>query len=354
MSECDKILRAGIFNTLIVNSQKTISDNLFSWLSTVEWETFSKMQQDGLQVGFPIKGVPVNISGNHNKESFKEWKKAVQEGNVRNFDQSETFQLIKNNVDDTIVNAWLECIRSKSGQTGLTFETKSEENSKTLVIEVKYSPANINDVPPEISNWQLVGASFVIEPQITEVPYGGYTFVLTRDGDQEVTVILNLKGGGTKTHRVNRIQPPVTFQNIEGNYFYPGTTDDPKDDMYFRVVQKQADLTVEIKSASQKLYDTGEEGVAGMAAAIYNLELKQWVKETKEKIGGDRIETEEKKVYVKNTYIGKIEGGVAVLKSDPDNTFTMTITTNPYYDRLDILITSTEKSTNFPSCIKTP
>src|SRR5712691_8741228 len=82
-NDCGAILQQGIFNSIITQQQKSVTDNLLEWLIRVDWGTFSQKQNSGLNIGFPIYGVPITISGSHTQDEFNQWQSAVNQGRYR-------------------------------------------------------------------------------------------------------------------------------------------------------------------------------------------------------------------------------------------------------------------------------
>src|SRR5262245_53159490 len=109
---CNAILRDGVFNQTTVDSRKSVQDNLLEWLKTTEWEQFKKVQNSGLTIGFPIKGGQFNLSGNHSEDSFREWKREVDQGRWREFTSEEFLTIVQRSVSEVLVSKWLECIKT--------------------------------------------------------------------------------------------------------------------------------------------------------------------------------------------------------------------------------------------------
>jgi hypothetical protein len=55
MGQCDEILKQGVFDTIIIDSNRSVSDNIFEWLKTSEFESFKNKTSAGLKIGLPTR-----------------------------------------------------------------------------------------------------------------------------------------------------------------------------------------------------------------------------------------------------------------------------------------------------------
>lgn len=208
MSECDKLLKHGVFDTIIINFNKSVSENLIEWLKTVDFNTFNDRVSGGLNIGFPIilEGVPmpVDIGMDFSEDEFNQWKRAVQEGKYRNFTENETLQIIKRTASEIIVNGWLECIRTTNNNsgTGIICNILSEDNAATILFKAQFIPNSAADADsiPKVQEFIVTGASSIQGISVgDEIPFSGVIATIIRDSNKEVTInLLTEKGACSK------------------------------------------------------------------------------------------------------------------------------------------------------------
>jgi hypothetical protein len=223
-STCDAILRNGVFNLTTIDSRKTVQDNLYEWLKTTEWEQFKGAQNSGLKIAFPIDGVPVEFSGSHSEDKFREWKRAVDQGRIRNFSSEEFLQIVQRSASTEIVNAWLECIKATAG-VGLSCSATAN-GELGIILSFKFSPNSITDYPPTVLpyGFQVVGAKAPagFGPG-SEIPIGGASIILTRDTPtSSVTIVINSEKGscqrfleGGKPGEPKNDLPPLVLRTFQ-------------------------------------------------------------------------------------------------------------------------------------------
>jgi hypothetical protein len=108
---CDAILQQGIFDTIVINSNRSLSANFLEWLSSASYSDFKQKLDAGLKIGLPIKNIPVEIKGDHSSDEFESWKQQYAGGNSRAFTEQETLQIVSSSVSNTLTEKWLECYR---------------------------------------------------------------------------------------------------------------------------------------------------------------------------------------------------------------------------------------------------
>lgn len=222
MGQCDEILKQGVFDTIIIDANRSISDNLLEWLKTSEFESFKNKTSAGLNIGFPIEGVPINIGGNYGEDDFKEWKKAVDEGRIRNFTENESLEIIKRTASPIISSAWLECIRTTNAiGTGIVCSLLSDNSAETILYKVQFIPNSLvdADIIPKVQSFIVTGSSSVQGIIVgNEVPFSGIVATISRNGKSEVTINLNTEKGSC-TRIIPAIPEPLPpVVNIAGTY----------------------------------------------------------------------------------------------------------------------------------------
>jgi hypothetical protein len=198
--DCDNILRQGIFNYVEINTQRSMSENLYKWLSTATLSEIRSLQGGGLNIGFPINGVPISIGLETSDEDYEQWRSALSSGLSRAFTEKETLQIIEKSVSTEIVEAWRQCIplNLSGGRTGLIGNMQTAQGAARPIFLVRYLPTSAGDYPPIVSSrgFQLAGATTRYPlADGTEIPMAGVSVLLERQGRQDISLILNTTKG---------------------------------------------------------------------------------------------------------------------------------------------------------------
>lgn len=198
MSECDAILKNGIFNTIKIDTAREISENLYDWLRKTDYATFKHARQSGLKIGLPIDGVPLEIGNDVSEDDFNAWKSKLATGHTRSFTSDEALSIVQRSVSKDIVDAWREC--TSHPPIGLCHYV-SMGNDGDISITVRYVPNAPADLPPSVKSFMAVNAT-AVNPLLPKdaIPFAGVTVLLTRTrndhGDYpEATVVINTTKG---------------------------------------------------------------------------------------------------------------------------------------------------------------
>lgn len=211
---CNEILRQGIFDEIIIDVEKSISENVSEWLHKVDYGQFKSKQNSGLKIGFPIEGVPVEISGNHSEDEFNKWKTALGQGKTRQFNESEAMLIVARTASETIVNAWLKCL----DLTGPGLKTSVSDNGDNIVFTARWVPNSIDDYPPHVTDFSVAGATYDNGFSAgMEIPLGGRSIHLKRNGTAGVDITLNTDKG-TQTEQLPPLpDPPIETRQLQFN-----------------------------------------------------------------------------------------------------------------------------------------
>ncbi len=225
MGQCDAILRQGVFDTIIIDFNKSVASNLFEWLKNTDFQTFKEKTSGGLNIGLPIEGIPINIGINFSEDEFNEWKQSVNQGQVRNFTEDEALQIVRRSASPDILDAWVKCIRDTNNNgTGIICRLLSDEDAATIQYEARFIPNSSADADkiPQVNRFIVTGATSIEGIQVgDEIPFGGVAATITREGRSEITINLNTdKGICTRTIPPIPLPapPPPPIVNIEGTY----------------------------------------------------------------------------------------------------------------------------------------
>lgn len=231
MGQCDAILQQGVFDTIVVNTERNVSDNLLEWLKSVDFTTLKDKIDSGLKIGFPIivnaVPVPIDIGGEFNRDKFEEWKRAVDEGRARSFTENESLQIIQSSASAVIVDAWLQCIINNSQGTGIKGSLLSDNDAQTILFRAQFIPNSPEDADriPRVEQFIVTGSTSVQGIKVgDEIPFSGVVATISRDGRSEITINL-LTDKGSFVTTVPAIPeppqpppPPPPVVNVAGTY----------------------------------------------------------------------------------------------------------------------------------------
>lgn len=215
MSECSEVLNGGVFDTVIVNHEISINENLLEWLKKVDYHTFQEKVSGGLNIGFPIvtegsPPIPIDIGVDFSEDDFNQWKIAVQEGKYRQFTENEKLQIVKKSASEVIVNGWLECLQLTNKGTGLICNVLSDKKASVILFKAQFIPHSPTDVEvPIVKDFTVTGVSEVIGlKKDDEIPIAGVTATIKREGKSAVTISLNTDKGTYSETIPEIIDPP--------------------------------------------------------------------------------------------------------------------------------------------------
>lgn len=228
MSDCEKILQKGVFDSIIVDTKKSVSENYIEWLKTSTYEEIKEKQNGGFSIGIPVEGAPIRWEGEFNQEKYKKLRNEIDSGQIRNLTSEEETHIVKKSASEVISKAWLDCIRSSAFGL-LDYEEIGQDGSFSVLF--RYSPNAPGDNPPTITGFVITNCTCVNPPKIGDkVPYGGITILFTRNKNQqgyfeEATYVLNTNKG-TADGRIPAMGKPVS-PKIRDIKFFHATNSSP-------------------------------------------------------------------------------------------------------------------------------
>lgn len=211
MFDCNKFLQQGIFDTTLISTSRSVSGSLFEWLKSASFSEVKSKIDSGLNIGLPIKGIPINIGGSFSEGDFNNWKQEVASGNARQFTDQEASSILKKSVSLDVVQAWSKCIKDTAVRVGLDSDLALSDSPENLVFTVRYIPDDIDDPYPVVlsSGFQVAGARAVAPlADGSEIPFGGISTLLIRDELSVVTVVVNTNRG-TTNQSSPALRPPL-------------------------------------------------------------------------------------------------------------------------------------------------
>jgi hypothetical protein len=221
MGQCDEVLAQGVFNTIIIDSSRSVASNLFEWLKTTTFKELKDKTSGGLKIGLPIEEIPLDIGIDFSEDEFEQWKEAVDQGTVRSFTENEALQIVRQSASPEILNAWLECIRATNPiGTGIVCSLLSDEDAATILYRVQFVPNSSVDADtiPKVEEFIVTGATSVGGiNKGDEIPFSGAVATITRNGRSEITINLDTEKGSC-TRIIPAIPTPPSIVNFEGTY----------------------------------------------------------------------------------------------------------------------------------------
>ena len=228
MGQCDEILAQGVFDTIVIDTSRSVASNLFEWLKSTTFQELQEKTSGGLNIGFPIEGIPIDIGIDFSEEEFEQWREAVDEGRVRSFTENEALQIVRQTASPEILDRWLECIRLTNPiGTGIVCRLLSDEDASTILYQAQFIPNSPVDADtiPRVEEFIVTGATSVRGIQEgDEIPFSGAVATITRNGRSEITINLDTeKGSCTRIIPAIPIPPPPPPPppppvNFEGTY----------------------------------------------------------------------------------------------------------------------------------------
>lgn len=230
MNPCDSVLKSGVFDEILVNTSKSLSENLTEWLESIEHKDFDKAQKAGLNIGFPIKGVPVNIGGSFSKNEFDNWKQEVSTGKSRQFTEEEAMQVFSRSASTAILDAWNKCIDDMGLGFGLQSSVDVTDGGIDIVFTVRWVPNSMTDFPPKVTSGGFLVSGATPKgtfPDDMEIPLAGYSAIVSRVGSGSVTIVLNTTKGSI-TQTIPPLAPALPSINLQTFHASGGTAAHPE------------------------------------------------------------------------------------------------------------------------------
>ncbi|POO71566.1 hypothetical protein [Bacillus velezensis] len=162
-SDCNELLKHGIFDEIITDTQRSFEEQLFEWLKTCSYEEFQKKKKDGLKFGadFILEELPVgfNLDNDISKEEFQRFQKYLSEGKIKKINKKESVSIISKTINEEALKTWLACMKIELPLDSQPVLDHSPDNiSAEVPKEDEYSPGlkhNLIKLNREGSRWKL-------------------------------------------------------------------------------------------------------------------------------------------------------------------------------------------------------
>lgn len=151
---CNDVLTRGVFNIVRVNSYDKIEENYLTWLKTVNKEEAKSATKLGLDLTLPVE-VPVNLGANFTDQEWAKWERQREDLTTYSFKREAVLERFSRTIDQGLVSAWRDCMRSREQQIGLRLDTRTTADKIVLTLSWTI-PGN---EAAEIQEWSSVNAT---------------------------------------------------------------------------------------------------------------------------------------------------------------------------------------------------
>src|SRR5207247_2180335 len=108
-SECDEVLRHGIFNQTRIDSDQSFRMSFYQWLYDMDFQTHDEAINAGLSIGAIVYGIPLQIGGTFSKEQKDAWRHEHAEYKNEQISTAHKYSIITSAVSPELMSAWLRC-----------------------------------------------------------------------------------------------------------------------------------------------------------------------------------------------------------------------------------------------------
>lgn len=206
-SDCVALLKAGIFNTIISDTHKSISWNLNQWLQSTTYNEFHEKQAGGLTIGIP--GI-LSLGGDADEETFHKVQTALQSGTVAGLSDTEAKTVIYRSASKPILEAFDAC------ENSVGLKLSHTENGADIILVATYRPIAVNDIAKVSPNGlSVIGATTVqsgLNGGDTIPPQGRAILLQWTDTLKPISIVLNTDHG-TRVEAIpakEKTPPPPT------------------------------------------------------------------------------------------------------------------------------------------------
>jgi hypothetical protein len=196
-SECNALLKGGVFNALRIRSSSDIRTAIEEWECKHEFKTHDEALASGLSVGFPVYGVPLTIGGTFTDQQRTTWKSDHCQSSKVTFSDEERYAFEQLVASPDILQAYTDCVGTT--QLGLIARLRKTDDCN-FVLSAKYVPNSEGDLPPKVTSFTVSGGSCAQPPKKNDkIFYAGQAYDCRRTQRETFQTILNTtKGSATK------------------------------------------------------------------------------------------------------------------------------------------------------------
>ncbi|MBF0537018.1 MAG: hypothetical protein HQL03_02060 [Nitrospirae bacterium] len=204
-SECDVVLKGGIFNTTFLSSDANQKQTFNEWLCTTDFNSHNEAINAGVSVGVPIYGVPVRFGGTFSREEKDTWKHTNCSDRASSSEYSLKYSLLIRKVEPKVLETWLSCIKLiNSFNPGL--KCSLDDNDKiNSFFSVKWNRLDDLDIELPVVKDSLIDGAIIslkngqsgneLIQKGEKIQTTDYNLNLQRNGTSPIVLILNTTRG---------------------------------------------------------------------------------------------------------------------------------------------------------------
>jgi hypothetical protein len=132
--DCSAILEHGIFDKTTTDSLRIRTQTLINWLSQSTFKSFAEARDAGGKIGFPIDGIPIELSGYSRDNEWSQYQASLQTLDISDTRVLQDFHQTLEAADHAIVNAWQVCILNNKGIAHSVVEMNDDPKKFTLLL----------------------------------------------------------------------------------------------------------------------------------------------------------------------------------------------------------------------------
>lgn len=205
---CNDILKDGLFNLDQQWDEVQESAEYRDWQCSSSFKTHDEAIDAGLNVGFAVYGVPIQVGGTWSEDEKRSWKNENCSAAARNRSfASATYRLVRT-VSPTLVEAWSSCMSSHYSTEALGCDLSKEGSA--FVFSARWKRTRGEDLAgaPEVTEWYVTGGR--CEPAIaraSEIGEGGRRTVCSASSQGDMVILLETNRGGCFKSSAQLIEP---------------------------------------------------------------------------------------------------------------------------------------------------
>lgn len=216
---CNALLKMQpAFGGAVQLGPRAADEQLFEWLRTATWQSFSSRQDAGLRIVLPVEGdsIAAGADGKVTKQAFERFAAMRDSGRMRFFTPAEMEKTIELTANAALARQWSQCAAEMSAAAprGLTcwVEENDERENGTIVFRARFfkDPTQGPSLPiVGKGGFSITGATVTDEvnplKNFETIPDQGVRVTLKRDGKSGVT--LKLRPSNKRACELIRLSP---------------------------------------------------------------------------------------------------------------------------------------------------
>jgi len=216
---CNEVLRDGVFNTTIINSNSELTRAFNEYIYSAEFSSHQDAIDVGISVGTIVYGVPLQIGGTFTKEQKDEWKTINESYRSDHIQQANKYFALMKFASYDILQSWVRCIEitrpSKQGLNAWIEET----GNNSAVLHITWIPSAGDEGPnPIVKGSSIIGGSRSDNSSDKALPDNfqllsgavGNRVLLNRKPNENLIVVINTTRGDVSCILPSLAKPRIT------------------------------------------------------------------------------------------------------------------------------------------------